>query len=247
VTSEHFEGKSTLEHLRIARAKGAYAMAEIHGTEMPGHLSACADSIKETALIGLLLWIVLPFFGIEHKPLILFLSLFTFGFFFWKVGRSALLGWSRLTRLHRVIEEERFEIEHHREQEREELSELYRAKGFSGKLLEEVINVLMADDNRLLLVMLEEEMGLKLESYEHPLKQSCGAGIGVLISALFLLGPAFLSPMGVPCAAALLFIGASLLACRAEGNRILTTIIWNCALALLSASLVYLISQAIRG
>ncbi len=33
----------------------------------------------------------------------------------------------------------------------------------------------MADDNRLLRVMLEEELGLTLEAYEHPLKQAFGA------------------------------------------------------------------------
>ena len=58
--------------------------------------------------------------------------------------------------------EERFEIAHHRGQEKEELTELYALKGFKGELLDQVINVLMADDNRLLSVMLEEELGLEL-------------------------------------------------------------------------------------
>ena len=33
--TDHFEGKSVQEHLKAARAKGALAAAEIHGTEMP--------------------------------------------------------------------------------------------------------------------------------------------------------------------------------------------------------------------
>ncbi len=37
-----------------------------------------------------------------------------------------------------TIEEERWEIQHHRAQERLELTEMYAAKGLSGKLLEEV-------------------------------------------------------------------------------------------------------------
>jgi hypothetical protein len=108
-------------------------------------------------------------------PLFLMLSLFSFGWAVWKTGRSALLGWGRMERLHRLIEEERWEIQHHRAQERRELGEMYRAKGFDGKLLEEVLDVLMSDDNRLLKVMLEEELGLTLEAYEHPLRQAIGA------------------------------------------------------------------------
>ena len=61
---------------------------------------------------------------------------------------------------------------------------MYEQKGLSGDLLDQVIEVLMADDNRLLRVMLEEELGLTLESYEHPLKQAAGAGLGVLSAFL---------------------------------------------------------------
>ena len=95
-------------------------------------------------------------------------SLFSIGWLFWKLGRSSLLGWARLERLHRLIQQEQWEIEHHRAQEKEELTAMYHQKGLTGKLLEQVIEVLMADDNRLLRVMLEEELGLTLETYEHP-------------------------------------------------------------------------------
>ncbi len=102
--TDHFEGKSVIEHLKAARAKGALAAAEIHGTEMPGHLSAAADAARDTAVVLILLWILFP-----DQPLLFFL--FATGLFLWKIGRSALLGWARLERLHRVIEEERWEIQ----------------------------------------------------------------------------------------------------------------------------------------
>ena len=156
----HFKGREVAEHLKEARKKGAFAASEIHGTELPGHLSAGTDSAKETALVLLLFWLLLQPFDLAPLPL---LGLFAVGWLIWKTGRSALLGWARLERLHRVIEEERYEIEHHRDQERQELKELYYAKGFEGKMLDDVIEVLMADDNRLLQVMLEEELGLSLE------------------------------------------------------------------------------------
>ena len=54
----HFEGKSVIEHLKAARAKGALAAAEIHGAETPGYLSAGADAAKESAVVLLLAWIL---------------------------------------------------------------------------------------------------------------------------------------------------------------------------------------------
>ena len=96
----------------------------------------------------------------------------------WKTARSALLGWARVERFHRVIEEERWEIEHHRAARKARAYRNVPGKGLTGKFLEEVIDVLMADDNRLLRVMLEEELGITLEAYEHPLKQAAGAFCG---------------------------------------------------------------------
>lgn len=179
----HFEGKTPLEHLTEARKKGIAATQEIHGTELSGFRFALLDGAKEGAILFLL---INPFFF--SIPLMC-------AYLLWKTGRSALLGYNRLERLHRLIQEERYEIEHHRPEEKEELYALYQAKGFSGKLLDEVVHTLMADDNRLLEVMLREELGLPLESMEHPLKQALGALLGGAIgiaSALLFPLPFFL-------------------------------------------------------
>lgn len=232
--TDHFEGKSVLEHLKEARAKGGLAAAEIHGTEMPGHLSAAADAARDTAVALLLLWILFP---TEISLLLLFAA----GLFLWKIGRSALLGWARLERLHRVIEEERWEIQHSRQQEREELAALYQAKGLSGKLLDEVVTVMMADDNRLLHIMLEEEMGLALEIYEHPLKQSVGAGIGVLLAtALFAGGYFFFSPL---VATALTILIAAITVAQLEKNRRIEALIWNLSLVAFVGTAIYFLKQ----
>jgi hypothetical protein len=159
------------------------------------------------------------------------LLFFSCGLLIWKAGRSALLGWARLERLHRLTEEERWEIEHHPTQEKEELTELYRAKGFDGKLLEEVVDVLMADDNRLLGVMLEEELGLTLEVYDHPLKQAAGAAAGVTVVAVTLLLLFWFFPLyGIPAGATLMLAIFSTLAATKERNRALPALIWNFAL-----------------
>src|SRR5207237_8263167 len=131
----HFKGKTPAAHVIDARIKGKIASSEIHGTELPGHVSAAADAAKETTLILLILWTLLG--SSAHFLMLIFLC----GFLVWKTGSSAILGWSMLERLHRLIEEERWEIEHHRPQEKEELRAMYAAKGFAGKLLDEAFEV----------------------------------------------------------------------------------------------------------
>lgn len=242
----HFQGKEALQHVIDARLRGAMASAETHGLEMPGHYSAAADAAKETAFILLVLWTLFEemSFGFENQHL--FSLVFVLGYLVWKVGRSAILGYHRLERLHRVIEEERWEIEHHRPQEKEELSALYAAKGFSGKLLEEVIDVLMADDNRLLQVMLEEELGLNLGTYEHPLKQAAGALIGVVGAAVIMSFGLFVLPSWGTLASAFVIIALSAgTTAQLEKNNALSAIIWNLSIAACAASIAYFAAQLV--
>lgn len=231
---EHFKGKRVAEHLRDARLKGAYASSEMHGSELPGHLSAGAECAKETALLFLLLWTLgAPF---------LMMVLLALAWMIWKCGRSAIAGWAKLERLHRVIEEERYEIEHHREQEKEELRELYQAKGFQGKLLDEAVEVMMADDNRLLKVMLEEELGLTLEVYEHPLKQAVGAALGALLAAgILLLAHYFWPVWGLPLFSFVVVGLSSSYSARFERRAILPALVWNLSLTLFCALILYLL------
>ena len=242
----HFEGKEAIEHVMEARLKGKEASSEIHGTELPGHYSAAADAAKETAFLLVALWIIFEGLNIPLSLDYTFLIAFTAAWIFWKVGRSAILGWSRLERLHRVIEEERWEIEHHRPQEREELKALYSTKGFEGKLLDEVTDVLMADDNRLLRVMLEEELGLQLESYEHPLKQASGAAVGVFGSvSLIAFGIYFLPSWGIFLSAAIVIALSAGTSAQLEKNRPGVAIIWNLAIGALAGAVAYFSLQLI--
>lgn len=243
---DHFQGKSIPEHLKEARRKGAVAAAELHGTEISGQKAAFADSAKDTALGASLLWLLLfPLF--PRQPSLYVLGLFLIGWIIWKTCRSAAFGWARLERLHRLIEEERWEIEHHRQEERQELMELYQAKGFEGALLTQVIDVLMADDNRLLQVMLEEELGLTLEAYEHPLKQASGALLGGLTAAIIGFTCCFLwSSTGLFTSLALVFLLAGVFTAKIENVQISSSLIWNAAIFFLSVGLIYFLQQFLR-
>lgn len=237
----HFEGKSALEHLKAARQKGATATAEAHGVEIPGPISAGTDSCQETSILLAGICILLTLFQQPYILSVLILS--SIGWLLWKVGRSSMLGWARLERLHRLIEQERWEIQHHRSQERDELTEMYRQKGLKGKLLEQVIDVLMADDNRLLMVMLEEELGLSIESYDHPLKQALGAGLGVFIALTagclsYWLGGFLALLITLACT----FGIATLIRSKMEGNHMTKSLIWNIATGVLSLGTIYFLS-----
>ena len=241
---DHFEGKSISEHLKVARTRGSIATMETHGSEMPGHLAAGADSSKNTAISLFLVWVILEQFGIPPAKIFPILVIFSCGWVIWMIGRSASLGWARLERLHRLIEQERWEIEHHRQREKEELREMYQAKGFSGKLLDEVVKVLMADDNRLLHVMLEEELGLSLEAYEHPLKQGVGAAMGTILTTLLSLLGFYAYPLfGLPLFAGGVFVISAIVSAKVEKNRLLQATIWNLSIALLSIGVAYFLSQ----
>ncbi len=241
---DHFEDKSAITHVIEKRAAGIIALSESHGTEIPGHLSAGADAARETALLLLLIWLVLYMLQVPTVALSGILAAFGLGMLAWKTGRSGWLGWARLERLHRVIEQEKYEIDTNREQEREELTALYAAKGIEGKLLEDVIDVLMADNERLLKVMLEEELGLTLQAYEHPLKQCLGAFVGTLsalivLAFFFLLLPAY----GMLIAAFLVVcIGATLSAVY-EKNQVIPALVWNCAIGTLAFGVTYFTLQ----
>lgn len=246
MTEEHFKGKDALHHMVEVQATGKITSAEIHGAETPGYLIAATDAAREVAISLLLISLILSHF--EFAPDQVFVVLFSYAaaIIFWKIGRAAWLAWSRLERLHRVMDEERREIEQNRTQEREELKALYHAKGFQGKLLDEVIDVLMADGDRALRVMLEEEMGFRLEENEHPLVQGLGAGAGALMAALgVLLAHLTESMPGRVCMVIAIFGISTYITARREHNKVIPAVVWNLGIGLFAYLVAYYTMQFI--
>ena len=240
----HFKGKEAIQHVIEAHVQGKIAATEIHGTEVPGHIPAGTDAAKETALLLIFLTIVDLFVPVFSKHFALWMGILALAWTLWKAGRSAWLGWSRLEKLHRILEQEKWEIEHYRQQERDELRVLYQAKGFEGKLLEDVLDVLMADNERLLRVMVEEELGLSLQSHEHPLKQSLGAALGCVFAfSVCLCGFYLFSALGLTAAGLIVIASASAFAAYFENNRLIPAIVWNLGIAILSIGTLYFLSQ----
>lgn len=236
---DHFEGKSALEHLLNARSRAVLA-TESHGVEAPSYLLACLDAARGSVILFAFLWILFTAIGIEEtsQEFLLYVAA-GLGWTVWKMGRFSWLNWSKLERLHRLAQQEKWEIEHNREQEKEELKELYALKGFEGELLDQVVDVLMADGDRLLRVMLEEELGLKLEIYEHPLKLGLGAGLGVLFTLIICIIATYLSFFALPIALLIVMLVAAALTAKLEGNHLISACVWNGGIGIIAFALVY--------
>ncbi len=69
----------------------------------------------------------------------------------------------------RLYKEELQEIDHDPEIEREEIREAYAAKGFTGKDLDRVVEVLTADKKRWAETMMQEEHGMTKEATSQPM------------------------------------------------------------------------------
>ena len=231
----HFHGKSPMQHIAEVQARGVMASSEIHGAEIPGSIFAGCDAAREAALALLILGTELLLFDIGVMKELMILLFFGIGFAIWKVGRAAHLAWSRLERLHRVVSEEKHEIEENRDEERQELTALYAAKGLQGRLLEEVVDVLMADGDRLLRVMLQEEMGFRLEEQEHPLLQGLCAGIGALFGGLIpVLGLYICHGIGLVAGSVCVLLTTAYISAHYQRNKAIAAMVWVLAIALFS-------------
>lgn len=93
------------------------------------------------------------------------------------------------------LDRERKEIREHFDEECEEIRALYAAKGFREPLLSDIVATLSADDDRLLKVMMEEELGLSMQHVHHPLivglwnfAGAAAAGLALAIPSSILSG-----------------------------------------------------------
>ena len=80
------------------------------------------------------------------------------------------------------IAREEYEIENLPDREREEIEDIYKAKGFSGKDLEMIVNKITSDKKVWLDTMLTEELKLNVDVVGSPLKSA------LIMFGSFLLG-----------------------------------------------------------
>lgn len=87
---------------------------------------------------------------------------------------------SEIDNYNKHVKIEYWEIEHLPEKEREEIREIYQAKGFEGKLLEQVVDKITEDKDRWVDVMMKEELEMAKET-KSPFKMGAVTFISFLI------------------------------------------------------------------
>lgn len=105
------------------------------------------------------------------------------------------------------IAREEWEMENKPEIERQEIEEIYRAKGFEGKDLEMIVNKITSDKKVWLDTMLTEELKLNVEILGNPLKSALRMFGSFLLGGILPILPFFFAHGYVPL---LIAIGISL-------------------------------------
>jgi len=156
----------------------------------------------------------------------------------------------------RVRQRESLEIDTYPEGEREEIRQIFAAKGFSGEALEQVVRVITSDKDRWIDTMMTDEMGLSL-TVRSPLKAATATMAAfLLIGAIPLLSfvvqtlqpDALGNPYPASCyltAAAFLLVGA--IKSRFVDQPWYWSALETLALGGAAAGLSYLVGRALSG
>lgn len=233
--NKHIKEKTVIEHLAKARQKGYLASVELHNYGFSSKLFSFIDSFRDGILLFALILLSVSYM---IWPVAI-------GFCLWKGLKITLQGFNRLERLHFLVKEEKYEIEHHRDEEREELMAIYEAKGFKGPILDEVVSTLMADDNRLLQVMLEEEMGVSFETLEHPVTTGLMSSLGGFCS-LFVMLPLAKLPLGIIAGSCAVMIGVALYESKKQKLPYFHNLIWSLASLIFVFAIAHFVNQLVR-
>ena len=104
---------------------------------------------------------------------------------------------SQIEILQSEIKREEYEIENAPEDERKEIEEIYKSKGFVGEELNMVVNKITSNKGVWLKTMLTEELGLNLEILGNPIKGAIVMFISFLIGGILPILPYFIVKTGL--------------------------------------------------
>jgi len=107
------------------------------------------------------------------------------------------------------VAREKWEIENKADVERQEIEDIYKAKGFSGKELEMIVNKITSDKKVWLDTMLNEELRLNVDVVGSPLKSALIMFVSFLVGGMLPIIPFF---FGSGYSALLMAVGISITA-----------------------------------
>ena len=131
--------------------------------------------------------------------------------------------------------------------EREEIRQIYQAKGFTGKQLDEIVDTITSDEERWVDVMMAEELKVAPVEEKGLLKTALIVGLAAIIGSLIPVAPFFGFPIWIAAWASIGFAGASLFAVGSYKSNVLGVgVWWKSGLQMLAIGLVTaLVSYAI--
>lgn len=129
------------------------------------------------------------------------------------------------------LSREKWEVENKPEVEREEIREIYRARGFHGELLEKVTDVITSDKKVWIEVMMQEELGFAKGGLRYsPEKHGVAMGSAFMIGAIIPLLPYLFIKTEQAFFITLIFAAISLLVIGALKTYFTKRPIWKSAL-----------------
>ncbi len=93
------------------------------------------------------------------------------------------------------LAEEYREVEEVPQEEREEVREIYRKRGFSGKLLEQIVKKITSNKKIWVETMMRDELGLSESEFKHPVRDALIVGGAAIVGSLVPLIPYIFLPM----------------------------------------------------
>lgn len=110
----------------------------------------------------------------------------------------------------RELKREKWEIEHNPGGEKEEVRQIYIKRGFSGKLLDDVVEKITSNHKVWLEVMMSEELKLTPITKNEALISGAVVGVSAIIGSLIPLSPFFFSQVQPGIYLSLIFSGVTL-------------------------------------
>lgn len=150
------------------------------------------------------------------------------------------------------LDREREEIRTNYDHEREEVRALYAAKGFSEPLLSQIVDTLCADEDRLLKVMMEEELGLSLYHVNHPIMvgvwnfaAAAAAGLTVTLPVALFEGVA--ARVWIPTSGAVVLAIVAFISARATRRSMIEFFSVGVIMAIVTGGVAFALSQWFSG
>lgn len=132
---------------------------------------------------------------------------------------------------------EYYEVDHMPEEEKREIREIYRQRGFKGKILEDIVQTITADKDIWVANMMTDELGMEPVEMKNIVKSSFLVGLSAVVGSVIPILPFFFL-IGKPAVIISLIIsGCTLFAVGVYQAKIMVGNLWKSGLQMMTIGL----------